>query len=446
MQEIINYFVDAISAFFSSSGSFFSDIIGFVIKMFIAAQIGSFLEFVIMTKIKYKTTRLFIFVALTILSVFLYGSFYDRFRKSENYFKFAGVERSASTQEIRRTYRRYAATNHPDKVSSMNRKKFSEITAIFNFLSDPDLRWNYDRFNIVAQDKFIDFWEFGFQIFNICLSYFQWVAFSCAIFAPRKGINDKSKCILTLLMCFIYSIYNATIRTKGLKDPIDMIFPQKTIYERNELIVSFIPIQLNLARLWFSLFSRIQANDLALSFTIIDINLEEIKKQDNHEEIGKTITTYRKIIDDIKYHIFSQFGMNQRETRIKLAEVKYSKRKSTNKPNAKSPSDFMGEKDKRIYESGPYYGNPDDESENWEDEEKIMDENKTSKNKKTANKPSSHQQGTPSEGMNEFNQNGPPSYSVYDLAMWVFKGGFSILKSLAIFHCIYYGMVYLASR
>lgn len=199
------------------------------------------------------------------------------------------MERSSSTQEIRKLYRRYAAVNHPDKNPNTDRKKFSEITAIFNFLSDPDLRWNYDRFNIINQDKFIEFWEFAMQLLNIFIKYFQWTAFSTAIFSERKGIKDKNKCILTILIGFIYSVYNTTIRNKYLKDPFDLIFPQITIYERNNLVIEFLPIQLALARLCFGLFCKIHTNNLALSFMKIDLNLDRIQKEDTDNNFSQNI-------------------------------------------------------------------------------------------------------------------------------------------------------------
>jgi len=95
----------------------------------------------------------------------------------------------------------------------------------------------------------------------IFVKYFQWTLLSAAIFGKRKGADDKNKCILTIIICFIYSIYNATIRSKRVIDPFDMLFPQVTIYERNDILLEFLPIQLVIARLWFGLFSRTPTAD-----------------------------------------------------------------------------------------------------------------------------------------------------------------------------------------
>jgi len=62
-------------------------------------------------------------------------------------YKVLGVNRSASDEEIKRSYRKLAKKLHPDlnpgdkKIES----QFKETTAAYDFLSDPDKRRKYDR-------------------------------------------------------------------------------------------------------------------------------------------------------------------------------------------------------------------------------------------------------------------------------------------------------------
>ena len=194
MSEFISSISDIIGGSLSSSGSLLGQIAGFFIKGMLASKVGGFIEMLISRKTKYTTTRLVIFLVIAFLTVTIYGSIYQSFTTQESFFKKLGLERSMTTREIRKAYRNFAATNHPDKNPQTSRKQFAETTQIYNFMSDPDLRWNYDRFNIVADDNFIDFGEFCAQIFMILVSYFQFTFLAIAIFPPRKGIDDKSKC------------------------------------------------------------------------------------------------------------------------------------------------------------------------------------------------------------------------------------------------------------
>src|SRR5215471_19180230 len=67
-------------------------------------------------------------------------------------YRVLGVERSASTEEIRRAYRRLARKHHPD-VNPGNKEaaeKFKEISAAYEVLSDEKKRKAYDEFGEAA--------------------------------------------------------------------------------------------------------------------------------------------------------------------------------------------------------------------------------------------------------------------------------------------------------
>lgn len=62
-----------------------------------------------------------------------------------DYYEILGVSRSASTDEIKKAYRKMAHLYHPDKKGG-DEAKFKEINEAYQTLSDPQKRSNYDRF------------------------------------------------------------------------------------------------------------------------------------------------------------------------------------------------------------------------------------------------------------------------------------------------------------
>ncbi len=67
---------------------------------------------------------------------------------AEDYYKTLGVERSASTDEITKAYRKLARKHHPDLNPDDKdaKKRFQEIQSAYDCLNDPDKRQKYDQF------------------------------------------------------------------------------------------------------------------------------------------------------------------------------------------------------------------------------------------------------------------------------------------------------------
>ncbi|MGB4024787.1 MAG: DnaJ domain-containing protein, partial [Acutalibacteraceae bacterium] len=71
-----------------------------------------------------------------------------------DYYEVLGVSRDASTDEIKKAYRKLAKKYHPD-VNPDNKEaeaKFKEATEAYEVLSDSEKRAQYDRFGHAAFD------------------------------------------------------------------------------------------------------------------------------------------------------------------------------------------------------------------------------------------------------------------------------------------------------
>ncbi|MEK7559461.1 MAG: DnaJ C-terminal domain-containing protein [Patescibacteria group bacterium] len=66
---------------------------------------------------------------------------------NDDYYKTLGVTKTATADEIKKAYRKLALQYHPDRNKTKDGdKKFKEVTAAYEVLSDPQKRQTYDQF------------------------------------------------------------------------------------------------------------------------------------------------------------------------------------------------------------------------------------------------------------------------------------------------------------
>ncbi|MGE4546552.1 MAG: DnaJ domain-containing protein, partial [Desulfurella sp.] len=67
---------------------------------------------------------------------------------AKDYYAILGVDRNATTEEIKKAYRKLALQYHPDRNEGDKKaeEKFKEITEAYAVLSDETKRAKYDQF------------------------------------------------------------------------------------------------------------------------------------------------------------------------------------------------------------------------------------------------------------------------------------------------------------
>ena len=72
----------------------------------------------------------------------------------KDYYELLGVARTATTEDLKKSYRKLAVQYHPDKNpgDKTAEERFKEVSEAYAVLSDPEKRSAYDRFGHAGVD------------------------------------------------------------------------------------------------------------------------------------------------------------------------------------------------------------------------------------------------------------------------------------------------------
>lgn len=94
---------------------------------------------------------------------------------SKNYYNILWVDKSSSSEDIKKAYRKKAMEHHPDRW--WNAEIFKEVNEAYSVLSDDNKRREYDTYGSVWWNPFwswFNWWWFDVDLWDIFESFFWW--------------------------------------------------------------------------------------------------------------------------------------------------------------------------------------------------------------------------------------------------------------------------------
>lgn len=80
---------------------------------------------------------------------------------SKDYYKILGLSKNASSEEIKKAYKKLAKKYHPDRKFEGSEEKFKEINEAFDILGDPEKKQNYDKYGSTDGQNFHSYYQYN---------------------------------------------------------------------------------------------------------------------------------------------------------------------------------------------------------------------------------------------------------------------------------------------
>ena len=135
----------------------------------------------------------------------------------KNYYKILGIEKSSSTEEVKKSFRKIAFRLHPDKsADSKSAEKFITAYEAYSVLSDSNLRQQYDesvigKASINFKDKLNKIHSKGAD-YASNFKKFKWDFYLFFVLDMIIGYRRLSLASVALITIGIWSLYDGAMK------------------------------------------------------------------------------------------------------------------------------------------------------------------------------------------------------------------------------------------
>ncbi|BCR21247.1 DnaJ C-terminal domain-containing protein [Borrelia miyamotoi] len=149
---------------------------------------------------------------------------------SKDYYKILGIQKNATTEEIKKAYKKLAIIYHPDKNkgNKFAEEKFKEINEAYEVLSSPQKKNNYDNFGSADFNNNFSTESFSKGFKNTSFHHFEnFDLFSNIFGSSTKGILKDEEITIKISLYDAYMGGKKSILTNDEK--IEINIPKGTI-------------------------------------------------------------------------------------------------------------------------------------------------------------------------------------------------------------------------
>jgi len=225
---------------------------------------------------------------LFLLTLSAFSIYWEMKDHPPNYYRFLNVDRSASSAEITKAWKRQSLIYHPDKNPSPTAQQdFEYLKQAYDTLSDGRKKQTYDKFGTIEEG------EFSSQIIPVATFYVVW-AILTYLLTMGKGATDSRSWSFTALILLSILEFNMKF---GRFDFGISIFSRTPIFEKLDIARRLYPSLMNGCRLIaMILFVDVEKQNQLLLTAILQGNERIIdtlaliyekleRKKDGHSEV-----------------------------------------------------------------------------------------------------------------------------------------------------------------